>query len=222
MPEPSGSPPSRASRPRIPCFQLTRRPRAASRASHRPSGLAAAASAATTPGSLRPPFDTVRASSPRMLISPPSTKFQFYASDARRRSSPISPRSAWRFFPGSCEGSLEAAGPGDQGVDVDLLEAEVRSRRDQQRRLLSLPRPGVAAVVEAVVDPGKRSTARVLGERVELPVRSAESRRPVEAEVGDLPDAEQRRQVAVGALFPAGRPDQVVVLAKARQPLPGG
>ena len=78
--------------------------------------------------------------------------------------------------------------------------------------------PLLAALVERVVDPGERPGARELVERLELPVSCAEPGAAAESqhrEVGG--QAQQQRQVVVGALLPARGPDQLVVLGQPQQ-----
>ena len=84
------------------------------------------------------------------------------------------------------------------------------------------PRPLVAALVEAVVDPGKRPAPAVLVERAELPVGGAEPGGAVEADVGKLGEAEDVGEVVVRFFLPAGGPDEVVEPGQPLQPLAGG
>ena len=93
-----------------------------------------------------------------------------------------------------------------------------RMGRDQQGRLRAIRRPVEAALVERVVDPGQRPPGRVVADRIELPVSAAEAGAAPEAEDRQLRQAEEVLQVVVGAVLPAGRPDQFEVGEQPLQP----
>ena len=85
-----------------------------------------------------------------------------------------------------------------------VLETDARVGWDQQGRGPARLGPLVAARVEAVVDPGQGTVAGVVLDRGQLPVGGAEPGLAVEGEVGQAWDAEDARQVVVGAILPAG------------------
>src|SRR6185295_11537802 len=72
--------------------------------------------------------------------------------------------------------------------------------------------------------PGQRALARVVGDRVHLPVGRARTDAPIEAKVGEMPgQAEQMGEVVVGGLLPPSRPDQLEAFRQALQmPCTGG
>jgi hypothetical protein len=89
--------------------------------------------------------------------------------------------------------------------------------------VLKIPvlRPLVTALVEAVVDPGQRPAAAVLVQGPQLPVCRAEAGGAAEGQVRELGEPEDVRQVVVGFLLPAGRPDHLEMLCEPKQPLAG-
>src|SRR5665648_231473 len=84
-------------------------------------------------------------------------------------------------------GRLEAVlDPALHCLDVTVQEPDVGVGGDQESGGESPFSPFEAARVEAVVDPGERPVARVLVERLELPVGGPEAGSPVEGQVGEL------------------------------------
>jgi len=104
---------------------------------------------------------------------------------------------------------------------VRLLQPALRLGRHQHRRRRPLLGPAEAGGVEAVVDPGQRALPGVGVDRGQLPVGAA-APGAVEGDVGQLRQPQQRRQVEVGFLLPAARPDQLEGLGQAPQPVAGG
>ena len=85
----------------------------------------------------------------------------------------------------------------------------------------SSPGPGVAALIERVVDPGERPVAGVLVDRPHLPVRGPEPRLAAKGEHRQLGlEAEDLRQAVVRPLLPAGRPDELEALRQSQHPRP--
>src|SRR3712207_9271323 len=80
-----------------------------------------------------------------------------------------------------------------------VLDAGGRLGRHEQRRRRAPARPPLAALVQVVVDPRRGAVARVLVDRLELPVRGAEHRAAVEGEreIGRHTSELQSRQYLV-------------------------
>ena len=104
--------------------------------------------------------------------------------------------------------ALRGGRPGLELIGLGLGEAHGRVGRHEQRRAGARGGPGAAALVVGVVDPGGRAVgARVGVDRAELPVGA------VLGAVGEADvrpagrQAEQVREVAVGAVLPARAPD---------------
>jgi hypothetical protein len=75
----------------------------------------------------------------------------------------------------SISGAEAVLGPSLDDLHVNFEQTHVGLGRNQQGGGGSLLGPVVAAAVEAVVDPGERTRARVLLQRLELPVGGAEA-----------------------------------------------
>src|SRR4051794_15259933 len=89
-----------------------------------------------------------------------------------------------------------------------VAEADRGVGRDEQRRRRPRGRPGVARVVESVVDPRHRAVAGVPLDRAELPVSGA--RRHGEGEKRrSNGQAEDTDKVLVGLVLPSAAPDEV-------------
>ena len=107
--------------------------------------------------------------------------------------------------------------PTKEKLDVLVVHALVRTRLDDQRRR----RPGSSAqawqdssTLSSIQASGR--SARVFADRLELPVGGAGTDPPVEAEAGQIAGKPQQvRQVFVGGLLPARRPDELVAVAPA-------
>src|SRR4029077_12477652 len=93
-------------------------------------------------------------------------------------------------------------GPALDGLDMNVEQADVGFGGNKQRGGGALFRPFLAAVIEVVVDPGERARARVLLECLQLPVGRAEPGAAVEGQVRKRGQAEDSRQVVVGAILP--------------------
>ena len=105
-----------------------------------------------------------------------------------------------------------------------LTWASVRPRSGlgghQQRGGGALDCPRLAGLVDAVVYPGERAVACVAVDGLDLPVGGAEARAAVEGQEGELSGKpEDLRQPVVGPILPAGRPDDLVVVREAAEPL---
>jgi hypothetical protein len=101
---------------------------------------------------------------------------------------------------------------------VLIVHALVPDRLDDQCGGGSAFCPRKTRFVHVVVDPGQRAVARVLGDRVDLPVRGPGAHAPVERQVGQLPgEAEEVREVFVGGLLPTAGPHQLVAAGEALQ-----
>src|SRR5437773_9659131 len=99
-----------------------------------------------------------------------------------------------------------------------LREAHRRVRLDEERRLLALLGPGLAALVERVVDPGRRAPAGVIGHGLDLPVGLPEDLAAVERQRRQLLlELEQMGEVLVRPLLPAGGPDELEMTRQTAQ-----
>jgi hypothetical protein len=97
-------------------------------------------------------------------------------------------------------------------------EADVGLGLDQEGGRFALGGPREAALIERVVDPRQRAVRGVVVERLDVPVRGPEARPSVEVQAGQFAgQPEDQRQMVVGAVLPAGGPDEVVDVTQAQQ-----
>jgi len=110
--------------------------------------------------------------------------------------------------------ALKPIRPGGQRVGLLGREPPLRGSAHQQRGGRAGARPGVARLVEGVVDPRQRPRGGVGADRLELPVRVRRApglRRRREAQIGQRAgQSEQVGQVFVGLLLPAAGPHGLI------------
>ena len=129
----------------------------------------------------------------------------------------------WEWTSDYCpaRGSLfsKRLGPGQQLVHELVRQTGVRFGAHEQGWLVPPGGPALALLVQEIVHPGGRPPARVFVEGGQLPMRRAEHGPTIKRHEWQLAHAqlEQMRQVLVGPLLPARRPDQLIGLAQAPQ-----